>query len=131
MHESDKTLVFIVKVGQINVACRRVEGRVAQKFKNVLGFDSPGADADLSRNDAGDPSKSAAAPDDVEAILLVAHSVMEKRPKRSGRGPEKHDEGPILLGRRGQWILSPNTNLSRPRIPRPPPSSAKRGNLAE
>ena len=68
-------------------------------------------------------SPAAAAPDEVEAILLVAQSVMEKRPKRSGRGPEKHDGGPILLGRRGQWILSPNTNLSRPRIPSPQPAS--------
>ena len=82
----------------------------------------------MSRNDAGDPSESTAAdPDEVEAILLVAQSVMEKRPKRSGRGPEKHDEGPILLGRRGQWILSPNTNLSRPRIPSPPSEFSREG----
>ena len=51
----------------------------------------------MSRDEARDPSTPpAAAAPDVEAILLVAHKVMERRPKRIGRGPDNDGEDPLF-----------------------------------
>ena len=79
-----------------HVASRRFRSCDKNRDSNAERFNSPDDAATLSRSDSAAAVPDDDDDDDIEAILLVAHNVMEKRPKRIGRGPDSDDDEPIL-----------------------------------